>query len=395
MKRKILFVLNSLSIGGSEKSLISLLNTLDYSKYEVDLMMFKTGEILEKYVPSEVNILDEPEYYRFLGKKIDDIPSLKRMRFIRSRINTSIALRLNSKKKNNINTEQVLYKNQKKCFDKLEKKYDVAIAYSQGMPTYFVADKIDANKKIAWINCDYKRTMYDKELDKQFYKKIDKIVAVSNFGRESIIEVNEEYKNKIEVVFDIVNPQIIEKMSNEEIKFKDKSNINILTVARLVSHYKGYDIAIKAAKLLKNNGYKFKWYVVGEGPDRLELENMIVKNNIEDYFILLGERENPYPYMKNCDIYVQSSRKEGLGLTVVEAKILKKPIVCTNFETTKEIINNNIDGLIVDIDEKSLYEGIKRLIDDKTLRDKIQSNLNAEKSYNSTNEIDKIYSLIG
>lgn len=392
--KKILFVINSLTIGGSEKSLVSLLNILDYDKYDVDLLMLKRGEVFEKYVPNKVNILDIPKYYEFLGNKKIKISPFKKMKYIYCRIKCSIQLRTNRYKKQVINNQQIFYKNQKNILEKLDKRYDVAIAYAQGFPTYLVADKINASKKIAWINCDYTATLYDKKMDEGFYDKFNKIIAVSENGKQSIINVNKKYEKKIEVIRDIVDSKLIRKMSKEKIKKFDKKYINILTVARLVITYKGYDILIKTAKLLKKNNYKFKWYVIGDGPDKKEIEKLIKHYNLSNEIILLGSKSNPYPYMKECDIYVQTSRKEGFGLTVIEAKTLKKPIVCTNFNSAKEIINNNIDGLIVNIDHISIFEGIKKYIKDTEFKRKVQSNLNKLNECSLSNDINKIKRLI-
>lgn len=392
--KKILFVINSLTIGGSEKSLVSILNILDYDKYDVDLLMLKRGEVFEKYVPNKVNILDIPKYYEFLGNKKIKISPFKKMKYIYCRIKCSIQLRTNRYKKQVINNQQIFYKNQKNILEKLDKRYDVAIAYAQGFPTYLVADKINASKKIAWINCDYTATLYDKKMDEGFYDKFNKIIAVSENGKQSIINVNKKYEKKIEVIRDIVDSKLIRKMSKEKIKKFDKKYINILTVARLVITYKGYDILIKTAKLLKKNNYKFKWYVIGDGPDKKEIEKLIKYYNLSNEIILLGSKSNPYPYMKECDIYVQTSRKEGFGLTVIEAKTLKKPIVCTNFNSAKEIINNNIDGLIVNMDHISIFEGIKKYIKDTEFKRKVQSNLNKLNEYSLSNDINKIKRLI-
>ena len=388
--KKVLFVIHSLAIGGSEKSLVSLLNSIDYSKYEIDLLMFKKGEDFEQYVPKEVNILEIPDYYKFIYDKNYKLKLNNKVKYSLCRLKIAINLRINKK----IQSEQILYRHQKYVLRELEKNYDVAIAYSQGMPTYFVADKVNSNKKIAWINCDYANTCYDKDLDEVFYERFDKIVAVSETIKKSIIEIKPKYKDKIEVILDIVNPKLIESMADEESVFEDKSYINILTVARLITHYKGYDTAIQAAKLLKDNGYKFKWYAIGDGEHRRDIENLIKRNQLEDSFILLGKKENPYPYMKNCDIYVQPSRKEGFGLTVVEAKILKKPIVCTNFNTTEELIDHKYDGLIVDNNEKDLYLGIKMYLDDVNKKDRIIYNLQHSESYSSIDEINKIYKIL-
>lgn len=392
--KSILFIINSLTIGGSEKSLISLLGFIDYSKYKVDLLMLKKGEAFDKFIPNEVNILEVPEYYKYLQGNLRNIKIKNRFKYRFIRYKCSLDLRLNGRKGKIRNNQQIFYENQKNILEKINKNYDIAISYAQGFPTYLLADKINANKKIAWINCDYSATMYDKDLDKYYYDKVDKIIAVSESGKKSIIRVNKEYENKIEVIKDIVNPDLIIKMSEDSINEINNLEFNIVTVARLVEGYKGYDIAVEACKILKDKGYKFKWYAIGEGHDREKIENRIKHNNLEKEFILLGSKDNPYPYMKKCNLYVQTSRKEGFGLTVVEAKILKKPIVCTNFATAKEIINNNIDGLIVKTDVKSLSEGIIKMIEDKEFYNNISKELMDKKVYSSINQINKFYNVI-
>lgn len=392
--KKVLFVINSLAIGGSEKSLVSLLSLIDYKKYNVDLLMFRHGGEFEKYIPKEVNILSELEYYSYLGEEENNTNITSRIKYLFYRIKTSINLRKNLKRITPMHSEQILYKSHKTCLNSISEKYDIAIAYSQGVPTYYVAEKVNSDKKIAWINCDYATTMYDKEYDKSFYAKFHKIIVVSNSIRESIAKLDKMYKRRLEVIFDIVDPKLIERMAGEEKVLQDKSYINILTVARLVIDHKGYDLAIEAAKLLKINAYNFKWFVIGDGPDKNKINQLILKNNLKENFILLGKKDNPYPYMKNCDIYVQPSKKEGFGLTVVEAKILKKPILCTNFNTAKEIIKNEYDGLIVEQSAKDIYLGLKRYIDNSGIYKRISDNLNNDKTYNSVKEIKKIENII-
>lgn len=392
MKKNLLFVIDSLIIGGAEKSLISLLTMIDPSKYTIDLMLFKKGDDLEKYLPNYVRTIPAPEYFRFLYK--EKVPLSKKVTYFYHQIKTSLNLRLNNCQRRPLHSEQVVFRSIKKIIFPLQKKYDVAIAYSQGMPTYFVAHKVTASKKLAWINTDYVNTAYDKEIDYASYSKMTKIIAVSQHTKESVSQIREEYNNKVELVLDIINPSMISRMAEEDtIDEFDKSCINILTVGRLVTA-KSYATAIEVARLLKNAGYRFKWFGVGEGPERKKLLEMIDKYKLNDCFILLGNRLNPYPYMKNCDIYVQTSIKEGFGLTVSEAKILKRPIVCSNFPTAKEIINHNIDGLIVEHDIKSIYNGIKKYLDDSSFRGEIIKQLHLKEPYNSVNQLKKIYQLI-
>lgn len=392
MKKKILFVIDSLTIGGAEKSLVSLLNSIDSSKYEIDLLLFKKGGDLEKYVPTYIQILPMPDYFRFINN--ESISNKKKVRFLHFRIKTSIQLRINNFKKMPLHSEQVVFESIKIIVPSIQKKYDVAIAYSQGMPTYFVANKVTALKKVAWINTDYVNTQYNKEVDFESYKKIDTIISVSNHIKHSVSNYKKEYHDKVDIIKDIINPNLIYKMAEEQkINEFDKSFVNILTVGRLVSA-KSFETAIEVARLLKNSGYHFKWFAIGEGPERSKLQDLIDGYQLSNSFILLGKRLNPYTYMKNCDIYVQTSIKEGFGLTVCEAKILKKPIVCTNFSTAKEIINNNVDGLIVEHDINKIFNGIKKYIEDEIFKNKIINELNSIVPYSSVDQLDKFYQLI-
>jgi len=390
MKKSLLFVIDSLTIGGAEKSLISLINLIDSTKFDIDLLVFRSGGELEKYIPKCVNILPVPEYFRYVSKKIKK----KKPVYLFLKYKISLSLRVNSIKKKPIHSEQIVFKNLKNRMFPLLKTYDFAVAYSQGMPTYFVAHKVKAIKKFTWINTDYKNTLYNKDVDFESYKHFNKIIAVSTYIMESVAEIKKEYIEKLEIIFDIIDPDLIKKMADKEtVEEFDLSVTNILTVGRLAT-VKSYDIAIRVAKKLQDSGYKFKWFVVGEGPERTYLESLIEEYSLFDNFILLGNKINPYIYMKNCDIYVQTSLKEGFGLTVCEAKILKKPIVCTDFPTAKEIINNNIDGLIVKHEINSIYDGILKYINDTEGKFHIVKNLNNQKQYNSLDQIEKFYRLL-
>ncbi len=392
MKKKLLFVIDSLNIGGAEKSIVSLLNLIDYSKYEIDFLLFKKDGDLRKYVPNQVNMLPIPEYFQYISN--EKIPVNKSILYFYYRIKTTVRLRINEYKNHVLHSEQVVFRSLEKIIAPAQKKYDVAIAYSQGMPTYFVANKVYASKKMAWINTDYVHTLYDKELDYESYKKINKIITVSRNTQDSVSKIRKEYKDKVDLLFDIVDPDMINQMANEhEVNEFDQSFINIVTVGRLVTA-KGYSTAIETARLLQQSGYKFKWFGIGEGPERKKLQELINKYKLSDCFMLLGKKLNPYPYIKNCDIYVQTSIKEGFGLTVSEAKILRKPIVCTNFPTAKEIINHNVDGLLVEKNINGIYKGIKKYLDDVKFRQQIIKKLNTTEPYSSIKQLREFYALI-
>lgn len=387
--KKLLFVIDSLGCGGAEKSLISLLNNLDYLNYQVDLLLMSRGGEFEAYLPQQVNIIQSPQYFDFLkGKKVS---FEKKLIYNFVRLKTSISLRINQLRKKRIHSEQIVYHSINKVLKPLGEGYDLAIAYSQGFPTYFVSQKVQAKKKLAWINCDYINTLYDKDFDYRFYRNIDKMIVVSDYIYDSVSKMKYNYQNKLKIIRDIVDPNMINSMSvNIEVPEMKEEEFNILTVGRL-AEVKGYNLAVQTAAILKRKKIKFKWFIIGEGPQRKEIEQDIIFHKLEEEFILLGAKANPYPYMRNCDLYVQCSRKEGFGLTVMEARILGKVVITTNFDTAKELINDNVNGLIVDMDANSLVNAIIAYINENNLFNQIKENIINEKKYSSISEVEKFY----
>ena len=171
------------------------------------------------------------------------------------------------------------------------------------------------------------------------------------------------------------------------------SGLRLLTVGRLANQ-KGYDIALKACKILKDKGINFRWYSLGIGPLKSEIEEYIRKNNLEEHFILLGVRANPYSYIKDCDIYVQTSKFEGFGLAIAEARMLNKPVVTTRFDAVYNQMIDRKNGLVFDMDAQGVANGILELINNKELKNEIVEYLSKEKKGN-IEELDKFYKLIG
>ena len=173
----------------------------------------------------------------------------------------------------------------------------------------------------------------------------------------------------------------------------DFDGLRILTVGRLANQ-KGYDIALEACKILKEKGIHFRWYSLGIGPLKDEIEKYIANNRLEDYFKLLGVKSNPYPYIRNCDIYVQTSKFEGFGLAIAEARMLNKPVVTTRFDAVYNQMIDRKNGLVVNMNARSVSDGILELINNKELKYEIVDYLAREKKGN-IEELDKFYELIG
>ncbi len=392
MKKNILFVINNLNCGGAEKALISLLETMDYSMYNVDLFLFKHEGLFFNKIPKQVNLLAEPYEYQYFDMSIKTAikDSIKKGR-------TDIAISrvcagyIFNVEKNRARCEQRVWKYISRSLKAINKRYDVAIGYLEKNPVYFCIDKVKANKKIGFIHNDYDKLGMDPEVDLQYFEKLDTIVTVSEKCANVLKQRFPMYKQKVHVMHNIVSPNVIHKMSLESSSFNERG-IKLVSVGRL-NYQKGFEMAIEACKYLIDSGIDVKWYVIGEGEERFNLEQKIKKNHLDKIFILLGMKENPYPYIKEADIYVQPSRFEGKSIAIDEAKILHKPIVVTKFSTVTDQIQNEDNGLIVDMDAQSIFEGIKRLIDDKELRENMVESLKNE-SLGTEEEIQKLYELM-
>ena len=395
MKKKILFMVSSMNIGGVEKSLLSLLAVIPKEKYEITILILdKKGGFLE-YIPNNVKLI-EAEWFKYIKPIIMDSPQNIIKRYIKNyeflKILSFIYSYFKTKKTND---RYIYYKHVLKSIPECKEKYDVAIAYAG--PTEiidaYISHKIKAEKKIAWVHFDISKHKINKKLYNNLYERFDKIFAVSNECKKKLDELIPAVRNKSDVLLNIVSEDLINEMSESNIDFDDNyKGIKIITVGRL-SKEKGQDLAIKALDILKKDRYDVKWYCIGEGNSRREFEQLIKEYNLENDFLLLGATSNPYPYIKSADIYVQTSRHEGYCLTLAEAKALNKPIITTNFIGAYDQIKDNENGIIVDCNENDLADAIKKLIDEKEICSRFSNKLREEK-IDTTNEINKLLDYI-
>ncbi|HTO15825.1 MAG TPA: glycosyltransferase [Edaphocola sp.] len=384
MKIKLLFVNESLTLAGGEKSLIALLSNLDPEKYEIDLQLFHYGGELDSFIPSYVNILPPLPYTSFanqgLYKSITNCYKKNHLKFLIAKLTYS--LRLRTGQFSHPEKAQLYWESVHKSFSKPKKVYDVAIAYAQGIPTFYVNEKINALKKVAWINVNVKFSEKNKVFQENHYRKFDSIIAVSEFTHEHLKNLFPLLQNKYDTIYDIIDYQSIVKMSQEAIECYNKDSFNILTVARLNKAQKGYDIVLEVCKILKEKNINFHWYAIGIGPYKTEMESYIKENQLEAYFTFLGTKKNPYPYFKNADLYVQTSRHEGFGLSIGEARLLNTPVVTTRFDTVFMQMVDGKNGLVTDINATAVADAIEKMMNDKNLYDSIVAYLKQEQKEN-------------
>ena len=383
--KKILIVISNMGIGGAEKSLLSFLKSLTASahnaQYRIHLMVVAPGGALHTQVPEAVVSAEPSKALRWLGMGFG-----KQLLTEYFSVDCAVGqLKWFAKKAfrqfpKEWNVQQQLWENWKDRIPAVTEEYDVAISYNDGYTGYFVMEKVTAKKKVLWVHSEYQKLKYDPEYDRPYYEKADAVVTISEKCRECILQ--EFPQCNVSVLENITIAQDVLDQSVAGTADVYGSQFNLLTVARL-NPMKGVDIAVDAAKLLKASGVEFCWLVIGDGPEREHLQEQIQNAGVEDCFRLLGSRDNPYPYIKNCDILVQSSRVEGRSIVLDEAKILEKPIVATNYTTVSDSLTHGVTGWIVDMTPEAVAQGIMHLWENTPLRNRLQENL---RQLSKTNE---------
>lgn len=275
-------------------------------------------------------------------------------------------------------------------------EYDVAIAFTSiiNYLTWYVVYKVKADKKLGWIHFDVKKLSMDKHLLLHLHQQLDHIFIVSKQAENNFIELFPQLAPKCELMYNIVSDKMITEMAKEpveELKYNDNEFV-ILTLGRL-SHEKGQDLIPEIANKLRNDEVPFCWYLIGDGNLSTFVRNKIQELGLEGNVKLLGTKTNPYPYLKQADIFVQTSRHEGYCISLAEARALNLPIVTTDFSGAFDQIENEKNGLIVPFSVDELYGGVKRLLDNSELRDKFTKNLQSEKC-DISEEMQKLYSFI-
>lgn len=378
--KKVLIIGMSLNVGGAEKSLVNLLNLMDKEKYNVDLLLFQHQGVFLKQIPDWVNVIEEPTInVLFQSMKVtlnDPQRSYKKVSLAIKRYFYTALERIKWKQFDRIRLHRWL-DYYKELIPSNATKYDVGIAYAGGETAYYLVDKTECRKKVYFFHSDYSKINIDKKLEEQYVDAVDQVVTISEACKNSLQNLFPNQREKICVLQNLSSPKLINQLSCAFYPNEYRENENkavIISVGRLIN-IKGYDIAIRAAKLLKERGIKFVWYVVGEGEERSNLEKDIKNFQLDEEFVLLGLKENPYPYIRNASILVQPSRFEGKSVVLDEAKILNKPIVVTAYNSAEDQIDNGVTGLIAEMTPEGLAEKVSQMLTDSILQESIVKNL--------------------
>ena len=395
MKKKLLFVMSSMDSGGGERSLLTLLTLLDYDRYDVDLFLFDRSGLFFEMLPAQVNLLPHSrDYADFTLPFAASVRALaKRGRFslLFDRIRYANNLRRFAAR--SLQADAKAWRFLKRSLKTDWSVYDAAIGYLEGNPNYFVAESVNAKQKIAWIHSDYAKLPADPASDLSFFEKVDRLVAVSPECAASLQAAFPTQAEKVTVIENITSPTVVRAMAAAGAAPEFDADVPcLLTVGRMAPP-KGYDLALDAAEKLKADGAAFRWFCIGTGGLRRQIEQTIAEKNLDDCFVLLGERANPYPYMAQCDIYVQPSRYEGKSIALDEAKSFAKPIVATRFSTVFDQLTDGETALLAEMDGADIAEKIERLLAEEPLKTKLTETLKRE-TVGNEEELDKFYALI-
>lgn len=373
---KIAIVTRQMITGGVERALIGMLGAMN-SHDEVDLYVERLGGELFEELPDRIKIIEIPRKssdmsIKSLLEKVGGLKPRLELHFCKEYIKQC---ELSAK-----------------SFPVIKKKYDMAIAYHapNTIPVFYVINNLQARKRVLWLHGDVETNHMTGELAKRYYRKYDKFFAVSKQAKEIFIMHFPELSHRCEVFYNIIDADYLKRQAEKAPTYTDDfKGIRILTIGRL-DYQKGIDLAVEVCKKLLDNGISVRWYVCGEGSERKRIEAMISKYNIQENFLLLGNQKNPYGYLKDCDIYVQTSRFEGYCTATNEAKIFGKPVVTTDVCGMTEQFVSEKTGIICDNDIESLFENIKRLVKNPKLRFRLSQNI---KRVDLNNDIQRLYQI--
>lgn len=384
--KRIVF-LCGLGDGGMEIALVRLLRGLDYGRFSVTLLTPEREGPLLRMIPDQVTVRHCHFTSDFAyGIGLNDFSDCIAIQRVTYRFGRKL-LTLGSDERRNL-----VYDCAVSRIDDLPKEHFDAVFDFRGYGslTTTIGAQLDADFHAIWMHDERMEWL---PLAMPYLKCYDKVFCVSESVKRRFDELAPAYADKAEVLYNVLDADCIRCKASQALPddFAKHSN-KLVTLGRLHSQ-KGIDIAVKAAARLRQQGVDFIWLVFGEGAQRAELEAMIHSYGLEQCFILKGRVDNPYPYIKAADVYVQPSRYEGYSLALQEARLVAKPIVASDVPSSREQIIDGRNGILVHLDETALAEGISRLLGDPVLRGTLTANLRNER-FDYESQMQRLYSLI-
>ena len=365
---QLLFTIHYLELGGAERSLVGLLRALDYSKVKVDLFVYSHRGELMKEIPQEVNLLPEIPEYAQIERPLKDVLKDGHLRLFLARIKAKWQF-AQYQRKNHPRDGNAIFAYVAKSVTPLlppinpEKEYDLAVSFLA--PHDIVLEKVRARKKACWVHTDYTKVDVNPDIELPVWNQYDHIAAVSDGVAEAFVKRFPSLREKVDVVPNIIDKQYIQEQVHAfDVKAEmpqEDGTTRLLSVGRF-TEAKNFDNVPDICRRILDAGIPVRWFLIGYGGDEALIRQRIAEAGMEKHVIILGKKDNHYPYMLACDVYVQPSRYEGCPVTIQEAQVLGKPVIATAFPTVKSAIQDGVNGVIVPLDNESCALGIVQFI---------------------------------
>ena len=399
-KPRIFINIHYLEIGGAESALIGMLQTLDPSRVDVDLFLNDHRGEMMAYIPEWVNFLPECKSYTMIERPIKEVVKAGYLHIAAARLWAKMRFWSYVRRKHP-SDGSALFGYVGKCVTPMLPslkhlgEYDLAISFVT--PHNIVLDKVQAKKKVCWIHTDYTRIDTNAAIELPVWGGYDRIISISKDVTRNFCLIFPSLRNKITEIENILSPEFIHRRAESEPRPSDmpaaENEYTLLTVGRYSYQKKLEEIPL-ICRLLRERGVPVRWYIIGYGVSDEYIRRAVAEEGVEDIVSILGKRENPYPYIKTCDWYVQPSRYEGKSVVVREAQILGKPVIITDYPTSASQIKNGTDGVIVPMETDRCTEAMAKVLTDSNLKNRLVDYF-ALHDYGNGSEIEKIYSLLG
>ena len=395
-KHTILIFSQAMELGGVERSLLGLLDSIDYDRYDADLFLMRhSGELMTQLNP-KVNLLPEIPQYASLAVPMTSLLKKGQIDVLCGRIKGKLAARRFDKQhpgeKPSIAALTYSHKYTLKTMPQITNKtYDLAISFLT--PHYFLRERAKARKYAAWIHTDYTALSFDRRAELEMWSGYDTICGVSEQVSRGFQTSFPELADKVRTIENILSKGLIDAQAREiQTEMKSDGAVSLLSVGRFCDA-KNFDNVPDICRRLVGDGLDVKWYLIGYGGDEPLIRQKIAEAGMQDRVIILGKKDNPYPYMRDCDLYVQPSRYEGKAVTVREAQLLGKPVVITDYATSASQLEDGVDGVIVPMDNTGCAAGIAALLRNPARMRQLSENC-AKRDYTNSAEVEKIYALM-
>lgn len=400
MRPRILIMMHYMELGGAESALLGLLQSIDSERVDVDVFLYDHRGELMPYIPSDrVRLLPVQKSWQMIERPLTECVRVGQLGIALGRLWARWTVDKSPllEGKDDIR----IFSRVADCVEPFlsainpNVEYDLAISFV--MPHNYVLSKVKAKKTLGWIHTDYSRVCVDVRREAKVWANLDYVVSISEDVGEKFVEVFPSLRNRIVPIENILNAAFIHRRVEEEkVRLcEDASIITLLTIGRFSYQKKMEDIPAICRRVRKK-GILVRWFIIGYGSKDIEQEvhENIVAENVVGEVVLLGKKNNPYPYIKACDVYVQPSRYEGKSITVREAQILGKPVAVTNYPTAASQIKDGLDGVIVPMEVEQCADALASFLRDVSKRQAIADYLQTHE-YGNESEVEKIYKLVG